>query len=81
MGVTHRINSTIYSDSDFLVLWWKDTTTSTINRVVKLEELTCFNVGERGRRLKTYKEKRTEEGCYKTAQIKLTCQLWQKVCI
>lgn len=81
MGVTQSINFTIYSNSDFLVLWWKDTTTSKIKRVVKLEELTCFNVGERGRRLKIYKEKRTEEGFYKMAQIKLTCQLWQKWCI
>lgn len=49
MGVTQRINSTIYSDSDFLVFWWKDTTTSKLKRVVELEELTCLNVGERER--------------------------------
>lgn len=56
MGITQRIDSIISSDSDFLVLWWKDTTTSKIKRVVKLEELTYFNTGEMGRRLKTYKE-------------------------
>lgn len=49
MGVTQRINSTIYSDSDFLVFWWKDTTISKLKRVVELEELTGLNVGERER--------------------------------
>lgn len=42
MEVTQRMNSTIYSNSDFLVLWWKDTT-SKIKTVVELEELTCSN--------------------------------------
>lgn len=45
MEVTQRINSTIYSNSDFLVLWWKDTSFK-IKTVIELEELTCFNIGD-----------------------------------